>query len=104
MRKSTLITVIALLLCIGGLITLFSWPNFKEGSWHTISGSAWWQFEWLAAIGFYLSALPSMVVASLDKILELNQNIRYFLSGCLMLIEIVAIALVVYKITDRTNP
>jgi hypothetical protein len=104
MNKSKLVAVIVLLFCISGLATMMTWPHFKEASWQTVSAPAWWQFEWLAATGFYLSVLPSIAVASLDKVFELNDNIRYIFSGFLIFIEIVVIIFVVYKIAGRTKP
>jgi MFS family permease len=101
MKKSKLVAVIVLLFCISGLATMMTWPHFKEGSWQTVSVPAWWQFEWLAAIGFCLSALPSIAVAYLSEVFELNEYFRYVISGFLIFLEIIVISFVVYKIVER---
>ncbi len=84
--------------CGEPMITLVSWPPTDSITWEPLRTPDWWQFEWLAAVGFLLSALPSLVIFKLDVFFAANEHLRYPVAGLLVLVEVVALCLVIYKV------
>jgi hypothetical protein len=64
----------------------------------TLTPPAWWQFEWLAALGFWLSALPSFVIYKFDTFFAANAHLRDPAAGFFILVEVLFLALGTYKL------
>jgi hypothetical protein len=63
-------------LCAAAVLTLLTWPPTDPITWQPLSPPAWWQFEWLVALGFILSALPSLVIFKLDVCFAAHEHLR----------------------------
>jgi hypothetical protein len=101
MKKPELFAAAVATLCMASVITILSWPKFQDGTWETVSLPTWWQFEWLAAIGVGLSALPSLAVAALSESTGISASMRYVVPGLLITLKIAALSFLVYKVAQR---
>ena len=79
-------------------MTLLTWLPTDGITWEPLVAPAWWQFEWLAGLGFWLSALPSRVIYKFDAFFAANEHLWYPASGLLLIIEVALICFGVYKI------
>jgi hypothetical protein len=95
------------------MLTLLTWPPYDaswDASWTPVHPPAWWQFEWLAAIGFALTAAPSYVIFRLDNFFAVHDQMRNPIGGALIAIEVVLLCFVTYQIVAnwpksfRTKP
>ncbi len=83
------------------MLTLLTWPPYKGSSWELACSPAWWQFEWLAAVGFWLSALPSLAVYRLDDFFASAEHLCYPFVGLLIAIEVIFLSLLTYVMVAR---
>ena len=83
--------------CAAAMLTLLTWPPFRDGSWELAHSPAWWQFEWLAAIGFVLSALPGVAVAFLHTFFASAEYLRYPFAELLLAFEVLLLCLLTYR-------
>lgn len=80
------------------MLTLLTWPPFRGGSWEPSGAPAWWQFEWLAGLGFALSVLPSIAVASLHDSFVSAEYLRYLFVGGLVGLEVLLLCWLTYRV------
>ena len=83
------------------MITLLTWPPFKDGSWELSREPAWWQLQVFAAAGFALCALPSYFVYQLDSYFHVHESLRYPFAGTLVTIEVLLLCWLVYLIAKK---
>lgn len=99
MNRKPLLTACAVAgLCAAAMVTLATWPMTDLITWKPLTPPAWWQFEWLAALGFWLSALPSLVIFKFDRFFAANEHWRYPVMWSLICLEVLAICSAVYKL------
>lgn len=94
--------------CGAAGITLLTWPPIDSITWQPLRPPAWWQFEWLAALGFILSALPSLVVFELDAFFAAHEHLRNPTAAFLLFVEVAMLCIGTYAIaaaldTKRTS-
>ena len=97
-RKGLALAASVATICAASLVTLLNWPPTDGTTWEPLAAPAWWQFEWLAGLGFWLSALPSGVIYKFGAFFAANEHLRYPASGLLLIIEVGLICFGVYKI------
>lgn len=85
-------------LCAAAMATLMTWPPTDSITWRPLTPPSWWQIEWLAGLGFWLSALPSFVIFEFDAFFSANEHLRDPVVDLLLLVEILALCICVYKI------
>jgi hypothetical protein len=85
-------------ICAAAMLTLLTWPAFRGGSWELAHPPAWWQFEWLATIGFVLCALPSFAVFHLHDFFASHESLRYPFAGLVVTLEVMLLCLFTYRI------
>jgi hypothetical protein len=84
--------------CIWCLITLGTWPPYKDGTWELSGEPAWWQFRVFLIGGLALSVVPSLVVYQLDSFFHTHESLRWPFVGLLVSIEVVLLCFAVYFI------
>jgi hypothetical protein len=97
-RKALLSACAVAGLCAAGMVTLASWPVMDPVTWKPLTPPAWWQFEWLAVLGFWLSALPSFVIFKFDRFFAANEHWRNPVAWSLILLEVLVMCFVIYKL------
>jgi hypothetical protein len=85
------------LVCLFSFLTLFTWPDFVDGSWKLSRPPAWWQFEIFASIGLLLTALPSFVIYRLDAFFQVHGQLRNPMVVLLLTIEVAVLCYVVHR-------
>lgn len=84
--------------CAAAMVTLHTWPHTDPITWRPLASPAWWQFEWLAGLGFWLSALPSFVIYSLDSFFAANEHLRDPVAFFLIVVEIFLLTFAMHKL------
>ena len=95
-------TFALLLLCV---VQAGMWPDIDQ-YWHPRFPPAWWQLEFMAAIGVWLMALPSYLVYLLYPETIPPIVVAYAIGLGLTMLEILLISFCAYGITrllTRTN-
>jgi hypothetical protein len=74
--------------CAAAMLTLLTRAPSEGSSWELAYPPAWWQFEWLEAIGFFLCALPSYAAYRLDDFFASKEYMRNPFVGLFITIEV----------------
>jgi hypothetical protein len=85
------------------MVTLVTWPMTDSITWKPLTPPVWWQFEWLAALGFWLSALPSVVIFKFDGFFAANEYLRDPVAWSLILIEVLVMCFAIYKLVASAS-
>ena len=96
-RRALILSVFVGALCLISMITLVTWPPFAAGSWALTEAPSWWQLEMFSRIGVVLSALPSLVVFTLDGFFQIHSTLRVPFTAVLVSAEIVLLCYAVYR-------
>jgi hypothetical protein len=99
-RKGLVCAGLFAVICGTAFVTLATWPPTDSVTWQPSRLLHWWQFEWLAAVGFTLSALPSFVIFKLDAFFAANESLRNPVAALLVFLEVAAIAWLIYKVVS----
>ena len=75
------------------MLTMSTWPPFKDGTWELSREPAWWQFQIFALGGIALTAIPSFIVYQLDAFFHSHESFRYPFVAAIVAIEIAFICL-----------
>jgi hypothetical protein len=102
-RGASLCALAVTLLCAAAMTTLLTWPPTDSITWRPLTPPAWWQFEWLAALGFWLSALPSFAIYKFDTFFAANTHLRDPAAGFFILVEVLFLALGTYKLVALSS-
>ena len=86
------------LLSAAAMLTLITWPLSDLVSWQPLTPPAWWQFEWLLALGFWLSALPSSVIYAFDSFFAAHESLRNPAASLLIVMEVIIVCWGIYKL------
>jgi hypothetical protein len=97
-RKALLSACFVAGVCAAAKVTLVTWPMTDSITWKPLTPSAWWQFEWLAALGFWLSALPSFLIFRFDTFFAANEQLRDPVAWSLILLEVLVVCFAIYKL------
>jgi hypothetical protein len=92
------IAIIIAAICASALLTLYTWPPYNGSSWELTHSPAWWQFEWLEAIGVLLSILPSYLVFRLDSFFASAEHLRGPFVVLSLTIEVLSLCVFIYRI------
>src|SRR5687767_14494168 len=87
-------------ICAAAMATLVSWPPTDPITWQPLHPLEWWQFEWLAAVGFLLSALPSLLIFKLDAFFAANEYLRNPVAAVLTFVEVLTLCVLVYRVVS----
>lgn len=86
------------ILCAAAMLTLATWPLTDSITWKPLTPPAWWQFEWLYALGFWLSALPSFLIYAFDSFFAANESLRNPVVDFLVAVEVLIVCWGTYKV------
>lgn len=86
------------ILCAAAMLTLTTWPLTDSITWKPLTPPAWWQFEWLHALGFWLSALPSFLIYAFDSFFAANESLRNPVAAFLIAGEVLIVCWGTYKL------
>jgi hypothetical protein len=95
-RKGLIWAGTVAVICAAAIATLITWPPTDSITWRLLSPPSWWQFEWLAGLGFWISALPSFVIYKFDAFFAVNESLRYPIASLLVLVEVLLFCLCAY--------
>ncbi len=90
-RKGSIYAWLLGVICAAAMATLITWPPTDPITWQPLRPLEWWQLEWLAAVGFLLSALPSLLISKLDAFFAANEHLRNPVAAVLIFVEVVAL-------------
>jgi hypothetical protein len=96
-KKAIVCASVVAVLCAAAMLTLITWPLTDSITWKPLTQPAWWQFEWLHALGFWLSALPSFVIYAFDPFFAANESLRDPAASLLVAVEIFLLCFGTYK-------
>jgi len=82
--------------CTAAVVTLITWPPTDWITWQPLSPPSWWQFEWLAGLGFWICALPGFVIYKFDAFFAANESLRYPVASSLVLVEVLLFCFCAY--------
>lgn len=98
-RRGLISAGVVALISTAALVTLITWPHTDLMTQRPSGSPSWWQLEWLASLGFWFCALPSLVIYKFDAFFVANEALRYPVASLLVLVEVLLLCLCSYRVS-----